>query len=96
MTAPAPLPKKTDPDLELLMQALGRRGVTVRYEACPGDGGLVRLHDELQLLLNPSSGPDSQKDVMLEALRKLGSGGGFIHPRLRRLLGENEWNEADG
>ncbi|MDD5673765.1 MAG: hypothetical protein PHC61_06370 [Chitinivibrionales bacterium] len=85
--------KAPDPDFELLMHALAQRGVVVRWESCGSDGGLVRLRDEYQLLLNPRIGPQAQKQVMVTALGHLKTSDGFVHPRLRQLLGEKEWAE---
>jgi hypothetical protein len=80
-----------DPDLALLMQTLERLGVEVRQEPCDSNGGLVRVRDKRVLFLDSAGDAETRKRMCLDALRRLDLGGVHVPPRIRALLGEEEW-----
>jgi hypothetical protein len=83
----------SDPDFVLLVQTLENCGIEIRIEKCDGEGGLVRIQDRHVLFLPIHSPIEHKKKVCLDAIRKIMHGTMHIAPRIRKLLGEEEWDE---
>ena len=90
----------SDPDITLLYKTLDKLGIEIRRGMFDGDGGLVKMEDRYILFLRTGVQPHREKEVMLDAIRKLGPSAVHVPPRVRELLGEDDWNggtgEADG
>lgn len=82
-----------DPDFTLLVRTLENCGVEIRTEKCEGEGGLVRIQDRHVLFLSVYSPIEHKKKVCLDAIRKLMHPRMHVAPRIRKLLGEEEWDE---
>jgi hypothetical protein len=82
-----------DPDFVLLVRTLETCGVEIRTEKCDGEGGLVRIKDRHVLFFPVHSPIEHKKKVCLDAIQKLMHPHMHIAPRIRKLLGEEEWNE---
>ena len=67
-------------DLSMVVGALERLGVEVRWERCEGDGGLVRLKDRDVVFVNTQALPFRQLAVCLDALAMLFTAMGFFIP----------------
>ena len=83
----------SDPDFVLLVQTLENCGIEIRIEKCDGEGGLVRIQDRHVLFLPVHSPIEHKKKVCLDAIQKIMHGNMHIAPRIRKLLGEEEWDE---
>ena len=83
----------SDPDFVLHVQTLENCGVEIRIEKCDGEVGLVRIQDRHVLFLPIHSPIEHKKKVCLDAIRKIMHGNMHIAPRIRKLLGEEEWDE---
>jgi hypothetical protein len=81
-----------DPDFDLLARTLDNWGVEVRTEHSDGAGGLVRIKDRHILFLPIDCPMDQKKRYCIEAIRKIMDPGAHIAPRIRKLLGEEEWD----
>jgi hypothetical protein len=81
----------SDSDFVLLVQTLENRGVEIRTEKCDGEGGLVRIQDRHVLFLPEHSPVEHKKKLCLDAIKKLMRGNMHLLPRVRKLLGEEEW-----
>jgi hypothetical protein len=82
-----------DRDLDLLMRTLDEWGVTIRTEQCDGEGGLVRIKDRHILFLPINGSAQQKKQICLAAIGKLMHQNAHVAPRIRKLLGEEEWSE---
>ena len=84
-------PRTHDDDLRLMLRALEQLEVEVRMEHCESAGGLVRMRKRWVLLLNPFADLESRKGVCLAALGRFDTQSIHLPPRLRALLGDEEW-----
>jgi len=78
-------------DCALLRTALENGGVELRFEQCES-GGLARLAGRLVLFIPEGSRDKQRMELYLDALKKLAPTGMHLQPRIRQLLGEEEWN----
>ncbi len=83
---------KQDENLLLLMQTIEHFGVEIRHEPCESNGGLVRMREKRVLFINSALGTEGQKEVCLGALRRLDMSGVHVPPRVRALMGEDDWD----
>lgn len=89
-------PQKPDPDLSLLLRTLDKMGVEIRRGVFDSEGGLVRMEDRYILFLHNAVVPQREKELCLDAIRKMGPGAVHVPPRVRALLGENDWDNKEG
>ncbi len=80
-----------DPDLAILLATLEKMGVEIRRGALDTDGGLVRMNDQHILFLRNGISGAREKELMLDAIRKMGHAAVHVPPRVRELLGEDDW-----
>lgn len=81
----------TADQVRLLEETLERCGIEVRVEDCDSDGGLTRLKGRAILFVNRRLTPARRMRHYVDALRKCDLGGVYLPPRIRELLGEEEW-----
>jgi hypothetical protein len=79
-------------DLALMRAVLEKAGVEIRSEPCGGEGGLVRMGDRSIVFVPLHSPKPHAQRVYLDSIKKLASSLGHIPPRIRQLLGEEDWN----
>jgi hypothetical protein len=82
----------TAEDCALLRATLENHGVEIRIEKCDGDGGLVRLGDRHALFVPSSCSETSRIALYLESIKKIAGPHAHLPPRVRQLLGEEDWN----
>ena len=87
MSSPA-----AEDDLFLLRSVLEKAGVEIRSETCGGEGGLVRLGDRLIVFVPLHSAKPHEERLYCEAIKKLAASLGHIPPRVRQILGEEDWD----
>lgn len=85
-----------DPDIILLNNALDKLGVEIRHGTFDGDGGLVKMEDRYILFLRTGVLQQREKDLMLDAIRRMGPLAVHVPPRVRELLGEDQWESTTG
>ena len=83
--------KQTDDIYDLMMCTLSQCGVDIRTVAGEPDGGLVKLAGCRVLFLNNRSSLEQKKECCLNALRILNAEQAHLPPRIRQLLGEEDW-----
>ena len=81
----------SDADLNLLRAVLENAGVEIRRADCGGEGGLVRIGDRMVVFVPLKSSPTHQQTLYVDSIRKLSPSLGHIPPRVRLLLGEEDW-----
>lgn len=79
-----------DPPIEALEAALHRLGVKLREESLPEElgsaGGLCVIRGERVVIVAPDAPPWRRAEVLLDALRQLGTEDIWLPPAIRRLL----------
>jgi hypothetical protein len=88
-----PAHEGNDHDLALLMRTLDGMGVEIRRGMFDGEGGLVRLGGQYVVFVREGISVGSERDLYLDALRKIGTEGVHVAPRVRELLGNDEWDK---
>jgi hypothetical protein len=83
----------TEDDRILCIRTLEKAGVEIRIGNLESDGGLVKLADVLVLFIQKNIPLQRECTVYLLAIQKLGTDMVHIPPRIRALLGEEEWDE---
>jgi hypothetical protein len=84
---------RIEEDIAMLRAALEKAGVDIRTETCNGEGGLVRLGDRAIVFVPLHSPKAHQRRLYLDSIKKLSPSMGHIQPRIRQLLGEEDWDE---
>jgi hypothetical protein len=84
-------PAPSDDDLALTRSVLEKAGVEIRTADCGGEGGLVRINDRLTVFVPLRSSASHRQALFIDSIRKLAESLGHIPPRVRQLLGEEEW-----
>jgi hypothetical protein len=87
---------KTDPDIAILLRTLEKMGVEIRRGSFDAAGGLVRMEDRYILFLRNNASPASEKESYLDAIRKMRPAAVHVPPRVRELLGEDDWETDKG
>ena len=87
---------KPDPDIVLLLHTLDKMGVEIRRGVFDSTGGLVRMEDRYILFLHDTISPGQEKELCLDAIRKMGPSAVHMPPRVRELLGEDDWDNRKG
>ena len=78
-------------DLLLLQSTLENAGVEIRSETYGGEGGLVRIGDR-HIVFVPVHAPGAHvRALYLDSIRKLMASLTHVPPRVRQLLGEEDW-----
>ena len=88
--------KKPDSDIILLLKTLDQMGVEVRRGVFDSEGGLVRIEDRYVLFLHDAVTPGREKGLCLDAIRKMDPTLSHVTPRVRELLGEDDWGNQQG
>jgi hypothetical protein len=83
-----------DDDRMLLIRTLDRMGVEIRHGVFDTEGGLVRLDGQHVVFVREGISVECEQGVYLDALRKLGTGGVHVPPRVRALLGDDGWDRV--
>jgi hypothetical protein len=83
---------RSDDDLALLRATLANAGVEIRSEDCEGEGGLVRINDRVIVFVPLGSSKAHQQTLYIDSIKKLAVSLDYIPPRIRQLLGEEDWN----
>jgi hypothetical protein len=83
-------------DLTLLMRTLDKMGVEIRRGMFDGDGGLVRLGAQFVVFVREGISGERERGLYLDALRKIGTEGMHVPPRVRSLLGDEGWEAKEG
>ena len=81
----------SDNDGPLLRAVLENAGVEIRLADCGGEGGLVRIGDRSIVFVPVNSSHAHQQTLYLDSIKKLSASLGHIPPRVRQLLGEEDW-----
>jgi|GEM_PF-1271800 hypothetical protein len=89
-------PPKPDPDIALLFAAIDKMGIEVRRGVFDGDGGLVRMEGRYILFLRTGIPPWRERELLLDAIKKLGPAAVHLPPRVRQLLGGDDWEDVKG
>ncbi|HUI91982.1 MAG TPA: hypothetical protein VLX68_07025 [Chitinivibrionales bacterium] len=85
--------KKPDPDIALLLNTLDKLGVEVRCGVFDSEGGLARIEDRYILFLHDAVTLGREKELCLDAIRKMDPALSHVPPRVRILLGEGDWGD---
>ncbi len=80
-------------DLAVLRAVLEKAGVEIRSENCAGEGGLVRMGGRLIVFVPLHSADAHVLRLFLDSVNKLAGSLGHVPPRVRQLLGEEDWHE---
>ena len=88
--------KQPDPEIILIINTLDKIGVEIRRGTFDGDGGLVKMGDRYILFLRTGVLPLREKELLLDAIRKMGPLAVHVPPRVRELLGEDQWESTTG
>jgi hypothetical protein len=84
---------RSEDDLTVLRSVLEKAGVEIRSENCSGEGGLVRMGDRLIVFVPLHSAKPHMMRLFLDSVKKLSGSLGHVPPRVRQLLGEEDWHE---
>ncbi len=87
---------KPDPDAVLLLRTLENMGVEIRRGSFDTPGGLVKMEDRYILFLRNSIPPAIEKELYLDAVRRIDPSAVHLPPRVRTLLGEDDWGNGKG
>jgi hypothetical protein len=87
---------KPDPDTVLLYHALDKIGVEIRHGNFDMPEGLARIGDRYILFLRSGITPDREKELCIEAVKRMGPMALHVPPRVRELLGEDDWDNRKG
>ena len=82
----------SDSDLALLRATLENAGVEIRPADCEGEGGLVRIGDRVIVFVPLRSSKAHQQTLYIDSIKKIAVSLNYIPPRIRQLLGEEDWN----
>jgi hypothetical protein len=83
---------RDEEDLAVLRLALEKAGVEIRSENCAGEGGLVRMEGRLIVFVPLHSTERHMTRLFLDSIKKLAGSLGHLPPRVRQLLGEEDWH----
>jgi hypothetical protein len=83
-------------DTLLLLHTLDNMGVEIRRGIFDSAGGLARIGDRYILFLPDTVSTSQEKELCLDAVKKMGSSSVHVSPRVRFLLGEDEWENGKG
>ena len=83
---------KRDDDQMLLVRTLDKMGVEIRRGAFDTEGGLVRLCGQYVVFVREGIPAERERGLYLDALRKIGTEGVHVPPRVRTLLGDEGWD----
>ena len=78
-------------DCALLSAALEQAGVEIRFEACE-TGGLARVGGRFTLFIPKGLSETRQCSLYADALKKIDLSHLRLQPRVRQLLGEEDWH----
>jgi hypothetical protein len=88
--------EKRDDDRTLLMRTLDKMGVEIRRGAFDAEGGLARLGGQYVVFVRDGASIERERGLYLDALRKIGTEGVHLPPRVRTMLGDEGWERAQG
>ena len=86
--------EKRDDDRMLLIRTLDKMGVEIRRGMFDSEGGLVRLGGEYVVFVREGISGEREQGLYLDALRKIGTEGVHVPPRVRTLLGDEGWDRV--
>jgi hypothetical protein len=81
-----------DDDRMLLRSVLEKAGVEIRLETLSGEGGLVRVGEHCIVFVPLHCTKPHEERLYLDSIKKLSALLGHIPPRVRQLLGEEDWD----
>jgi hypothetical protein len=81
----------SEDDLALLCAVLEKAAVEIRGADVAGEGGLVRINDHMIVFVPRRSSAAHRQKLYIDSIRKLAESLGHIPPRVRQLLGEEDW-----
>jgi hypothetical protein len=84
---------RSEEDLAVLRMVLEKAGVEIRSENCAGEGGLVRMENRLIVFVPLHCTKQHMTRLFLDSVKKLAGSLGHVPPRVRHLLGEEDWHE---
>ena len=87
---------KRDDDQMLLVRTLDKMGVEIRRGVFDTEGGLVRLEGQYVVFVRDGISGERENGIYLDALRKIGTSGVHVPPRVRALLGDDGWDTTEG
>jgi hypothetical protein len=76
------------------MRTLDKMGVEIRRGTFDAEGGLVRLGGQHVVFVRDGISGGRECGIYLDALRKIGTGGVHVPPRVRALLGDEGWESV--
>jgi len=82
---PAPKEDLSSP-LRELQAVAARLSIPVRYEPGEMRGGLCRLHDRWQIIINDDLTEEEKADVLAESLAQMDVDTVYVPPRVREML----------
>lgn len=80
----------------ILLRTLDRMGVEIRRGVFDTEGGLIRLGGQYVVFVREGISGERERGLYLDALRKIGTEGVHVPPRVRALLGDEGWNGKEG
>ena len=86
--------EKRDDGRELLIRTLDKMGVEIRRGVFDTEGGLVLLGGQYVVFVHECISPERECAVYCDALRKIGTEGMHIPPRVRSMLGDEGWDRV--
>jgi hypothetical protein len=81
----------SEDDLALLRAVLEKAGVEIRAADIGGEGGLVRIGDRMVVFVPLHCAVSHRQTLFIDSIRKLADLLVHIPPRVRQLLGEEDW-----
>jgi hypothetical protein len=85
-----------DADAVLLLRTLENMGVEIRRGSFDTPGGLVKMEGRYILFLRAGIPSTLEKEVYLDAVKKMGPSAVHLPPRVRALMGEDDWGNDKG
>ncbi|MCX8037062.1 MAG: hypothetical protein N3D11_08475 [Candidatus Sumerlaeia bacterium] len=70
--------------------------IPIRYEKGEMRGGLCRLRDRWQIIINAELNDEEKADVLAESLAQMNLDAVFIPPRIRQMLEQVKAGEKKG
>jgi len=82
---------KREDDRLLLIRTLDNMGVEIRHGSFDSQGGLARVSGQYVVFVRQGISIEGEVELYCDALKKIGTQGVHVPPRVRALLGEEGW-----
>jgi predicted dehydrogenase len=86
--------QKQNDEINILIKTLENMNIEVRRGYFEHHGGLVKIKDKYVIFLNEYFSVSEKKRLCLEAIKKIGNLSIYIPPKIRQMLGEDNWENG--